>query len=70
MLKPGSRVSVGHVCPKHFAGLLDAGLLGQMLERSGGEVSRAFIDWKSLNAEGREAALRLLKDYNLPYGKV
>lgn len=63
-------IAVGHICPKYMMGQLDERMLGQMLEKSGGKVDLALIDWKSLKKEERERALSLLKIYNTPFEKV
>ncbi len=63
-------VAVGHVVPKYAMAWLDEGMMGQMVEKSGGTVGLALIDWKSLKKEEREKALALLKIFNIPYEKV
>lgn len=65
-----SNIAVGHICPKYMFEWLDEAMLSQMLEKSGGKVELALIDWKSLKAPEREKALSLLKAFNLPYRKV
>lgn len=63
-------IAVGHICPKYMLDRLDEGMMAQMLEKSGGKVELALIDWKSLKAPEREKALALLKIYNIPFEKV
>ena len=63
-------IAVGHICPKYMMEKLDEEMMRQMLEKSGGRVELALIDWKSLKAPEREKALSLLKAFNLPYEKV
>lgn len=63
-------IAVGHICPKYAMEWLDEGMMRQMVEKSGGKVELALIDWKSLKAPERERALSLLKAFNLPYEKV
>lgn len=63
-------IAAGHICPKYAMEWLDEGMMKQMVEKSGGKVELALIDWKSLKAPEREKALSLLKVFNLPYAKV
>ena len=65
-----SDIAVGHICPKYAMEWLDEEMIGQMVEKSGGKVELALIDWKSLKAPEREKALALLKAFNIPYEKV
>jgi len=63
-------IAVGHICPKYAMEKLDEGMMGQMVEKSGGKVGLALVDWKSLKAHEREKALSLLRVFNLPHVKV
>ena len=63
-------IAVGHIVPKYAIEWLDGEMMGQMMEKSGGKVELALIDWKSLKAPEREKALALLKVYNVPFEKV
>lgn len=63
-------IAVGHICPKYMMGQLDEEMMAQMVEKSGGKVELALIDWKSLRKEERDKAVALLKIYNIPFEKV
>jgi len=63
-------IAVGHICPKYMIEQLDEEMMGQMVEKSGGRVEVALVDWKSLKAPERERIIALLKVFNIPYVKV
>jgi len=63
-------IAVGHICPKYMIEQLDEEMMRQMVEKSGGDVELALIDWKSLKAPEREKVLSLLKVFNIQYVKV
>ncbi|MFC2175173.1 D-aminoacyl-tRNA deacylase [archaeon] len=60
-------VAFGHICPKYAAGLLDGGLIQQMVERTVDGVGHAVIDEKGLKGGQKLVIKRALDGLGIDY---
>jgi D-aminoacyl-tRNA deacylase len=56
---------IGHIAPKYVLNELTLNVVGQMVNRTTGPVTKAVVDWKGMNAENKEHVFPLLEELGI-----
>ena len=58
-------INMGHMAPKYAVNDLTLDVVKQMISKTTGNVTRAIVDWKGLNAENKSHIFPILEEVGL-----